>query len=139
MLEINIPGFGQIKLKHLVSDFTGTLSVDGKLLPGVKGRLNKIAKFLKIHILTADTFGRARAELKGINCTIHILEGRNHDIRKETDFSFKTYQEILEKLLEGKHLIGADVTGACFWEAWDVEKMVQEMDNWQNLPDAEWH
>lgn len=83
MLEINIPGFGQIKLNHLVSDFTGTLSVDGKLLPGVKGRLNKTAKFLKIHILTADTFGRTRAELEGINCKIHILEGRNHDIQKK--------------------------------------------------------
>ena len=83
MLEINIPGFGQIKLNHLVSDFTGTLSVDGKLLPGVKGRLNKIAKFLKIHILTADTFGRARAELEGINCKIHIFEGKNHDIQKK--------------------------------------------------------
>ena len=83
MFKIDIPGFGKVILKHLVSDFTGTLSVDGRLLPGVKGRLNKIAKFLKIHILTADTFGRARAELKGINCKIHILEGRNHDIQKE--------------------------------------------------------
>lgn len=83
MFKIDIPGFGQIKLNHLVSDFTGTLSVDGKLLPGVKGRLNKIAKFLKIHILTADTFGKARAELKGINCRIHILEGKSHDIQKE--------------------------------------------------------
>ncbi|MEK6528615.1 MAG: HAD hydrolase family protein, partial [Nitrospirota bacterium] len=83
MFELDIPGFGLIKLNHLVSDFTGTLSVDGKLLPGAKGRLNKMAKFLKIHILTADTFGRARAELEGINCKIHILEGKNHDIQKK--------------------------------------------------------
>ena len=83
MIEIDVPGFGLVKLKHLVSDFTGTLSVDGKLLPGVKQRLNKIAKSLKIHILTADTFGRARAELKGINCEIKILKGKNHDIQKE--------------------------------------------------------
>jgi len=83
MFEIDIPGFGKVTLKHLVSDFTGTLSVDGKLLPGVKKRLNKIAKFLKIHILTADTFRKARAELKGIKCEIHILEGKNHDIQKE--------------------------------------------------------
>ncbi len=83
MLEIDIPGFGIVRLEHLVSDFTGTLSVDGRLLPGVKERLNKIAEFLKVHILTADTFGMARAELKGINCEIHILEGENHDIQKE--------------------------------------------------------
>lgn len=81
--EIDISGFGLIKLEHLVSDFTGTLSVDGKLLPGVKDCLNKIAKFLKVHILTADTFGMAKAELEGINCEMHILEGENLDIQKE--------------------------------------------------------
>lgn len=83
MLEIDIPGFGLVRLEHLVSDFTGTLSFDGKLLPGVKGRLNKIAKFLKVHILTADTFGKARQELKGIDCEIYILAGKDHDIQKE--------------------------------------------------------
>ncbi len=83
MFELDIPGFGFVRLEHLVSDFTGTLSVDGKLLPGVRERLNKIAEFLNVHILTADTFGKAREELKGINCEIHILEGENHDIQKE--------------------------------------------------------
>jgi soluble P-type ATPase len=83
MIEMDIPGFGMVRLEHLVSDFTGTLSVDGKLLPGVKERLNKIAGFVKIHVLTADTFGKARAELQGINCEIHILMGENHDVQKE--------------------------------------------------------
>jgi soluble P-type ATPase len=83
MLEIDIPGFGLLRLEYLVSDFTGTLSVDGKLLPGVKEQLNRIAEFLKIHILTADTFGKARAELVGINCEIYILTGEDHDVQKE--------------------------------------------------------
>jgi len=83
MLEIKIPGFGYMKLEHLVSDFTGTLSVDGTILPGVRGQLNEIARFLKVHILTADTFGKAREELEGVNCEIHILTGEDHDIQKE--------------------------------------------------------
>lgn len=83
MLEFDIPGFGLVRLEHLVSDFTGTLSVDGRFLPGVKECLNKIAELLKVHILTADTFGMARSELEGVNCEIHILEGENHDIQKE--------------------------------------------------------
>ena len=83
MLEIEIPGFGAAKLEHLVSDFTGTLSVDGRLLPGVRGQLNEIAKFLKVHILTADTFGKAREELEGIDCEIKILKGKDHDVQKE--------------------------------------------------------
>ncbi|HKZ56457.1 MAG TPA: hypothetical protein VJ024_02025, partial [Thermodesulfovibrionales bacterium] len=52
-------------------------------LTGVKKQLNRIAKFLKIHVLTADTFGKARQELKGVKCEIHILTGKNHDIQKE--------------------------------------------------------
>ena len=83
MLSIEIPGFGPIKLEHLVSDFTGTLSVGGKLVPGVEGRLNKISDFMEIHILTADTFGAAKDELKNVKCTIHILTGESHDLQKE--------------------------------------------------------
>lgn len=83
MVEIDIPGFGSVRLEHVVSDFTGTLSVDGRLLTGVKERLNNIAELLKVHILTADTFGRAQSELEGINCEIHILTGENHDVQKE--------------------------------------------------------
>ncbi|HET6460638.1 MAG TPA: HAD hydrolase family protein [Syntrophales bacterium] len=83
MLEIDIPGFGLVRLEHLVSDFTGTLSVNGQLIPNVDARLNRLAEFMKIHILTADTFGKAQAELKGINSEIHILTGENHDVQKE--------------------------------------------------------
>lgn len=83
MFKLDIPGFGNVRLEHLVSDFTGTLSVDGRLLPGVKERLNKLAEILKVQILTADTFGMAKAELEGIKCDIHILTGDNHDVQKE--------------------------------------------------------
>ncbi len=83
MFELEIPGFGLVKLGHLVSDFTGTLSVDGRLLPGVREQLREISKIMKIHILTADTFGKAKEELQGIDCYIHILTGEDHDVQKE--------------------------------------------------------
>ena len=83
MLKIDVPGFGVVKLEHLVSDFTGTLSVDGRLLPGVRSQLKEIAKFLNVHILTADTFGKVKTELEGTDCEIHILKGKKHDVQKE--------------------------------------------------------
>lgn len=83
MIEMDIPGFGSVKLEHLVSDFTGTLSVGGKLLAGVGEALNEIAGLLKVHVLTADTFGVARDELKGIACSVHVLSGESHDVQKE--------------------------------------------------------
>ena len=83
MLAIDIPGFGLVRLEHLVSDFSGTLSVDGALLAGVEERLNRLAEKMKVHILTADTFGMASAALKGVRCEVHILAGENHDLQKE--------------------------------------------------------
>ena len=83
MIELEIPGFGAIKLKHLVSDFTGTLSFNGKLIPGVKEKLNALADLLTIHVLTSDTFGSAKAELRDVKCDVHVLEGEFHDLQKE--------------------------------------------------------
>jgi soluble P-type ATPase len=83
MIDIDIPGFGPVGLTHLVSDFTGTLSVDGQVLPGVKEGLNRLAQSVTIHILTADTFGRVQEELAEVQCRIHILTGPGHDVQKE--------------------------------------------------------
>ena len=68
---------------HCVTDFTGTLSVDGKLLPGVREGLNTLAKVVEVHVLTADTFGVAKEELAGVDCEVYILTGENHDVQKE--------------------------------------------------------
>lgn len=82
MLEIDLPGFGPLKLECLVSDFNGTLALDGNLPPKVKQKLNKIAKILKIFVLTSDEFGKAREELNEVNCTLHIIEEKNMDAQK---------------------------------------------------------
>jgi soluble P-type ATPase len=83
MIKIDIPGFGTLNLKYMVSDFTGTLSEDGKLLPGVKAKLNEIAKNLEIYVLTSDSFGTAASELKGSKCKLHIVSKGNEDLQKE--------------------------------------------------------
>jgi P-type E1-E2 ATPase len=83
MLEIDIPGFGFVRLEHLVSDFTGTLSVDGTLLPGIKELLNNVARVVKLHVVTADTFGTAWMALKEVECTLTVLSGEVIDIQKE--------------------------------------------------------
>jgi P-type E1-E2 ATPase len=83
LLKINIPGSGLVSVKHLVTDFTGTLSFDGKLIPGVKERLSKLSESLLVHVLTSDTFGTARTELIDIDCDIHVLEGDAHGQQKK--------------------------------------------------------
>lgn len=83
MIEIEIPGRKKITLKYLVSDFTGTLSVDGNLIPGVEEKLNQISELLEIYILTADTFGKVKDALKNANVKIYILNQENEDLQKE--------------------------------------------------------
>lgn len=61
MLCITLPGGGtipatELELEHLVCDVNGTLAEDGLLIEGVTGRLTELARHLRIHLLTADTY-----------------------------------------------------------------------------------
>ena len=83
MIEIEIPGFGDLALQHLVLDYNGTLACDGKLLEGVRERLSMLSEQLEVHIITADTFGMAQTELDGLPCRIKILKQSNEAAQKE--------------------------------------------------------
>jgi soluble P-type ATPase len=83
MLSVNIPNFGDLNLQHLVCDFSGTLSVDGCLVPGVIERLENLSKSLAIHVITSDTHGKVRDEIKAEFINMHILEGYDHTGQKK--------------------------------------------------------
>lgn len=82
LLSAEIPGFGPLRVDHLVLDYNGTLAVDGRLMPGVKVRLNRLAGSLAVHVITADTFGKARGSLRGVHCSLEILERGGEDRAK---------------------------------------------------------
>jgi len=73
MLNIEIPGFDALRLEHLVLDYNGTLAIDGALIDGVRRRLIDLASRLRIHVITADTFGNVRSALTGLSCELTIL------------------------------------------------------------------
>ncbi len=60
-------------------DYNGTLACDGDLLNGVKEMLLALADSLDLHVLTADTFGSVKSELKGIPATVSIIPADNQD------------------------------------------------------------
>jgi len=64
---------GPATFQRLVLDYTGTLSLDGELLQGVRERLEELALDLRINILTADTFGTVRKELAGLPLQIQVI------------------------------------------------------------------
>jgi len=82
MIRIPIPGFGALALERLVLDYNGTLAVDGKLANGVSERLRALSARLDIHVVTADTFGRARDALAGLPCELRVLPKPRQDAAK---------------------------------------------------------
>jgi soluble P-type ATPase len=82
MIEIQVPGYGKLQCRYLVLDYNGTLAVDGRLIDGVRETLQQLADKLEIHVLTADTFGKARLGLAGIDCKLSILPIDRQDIGK---------------------------------------------------------
>ncbi|NOY09742.1 MAG: ATPase P [Spirochaetes bacterium] len=83
MLKIDIPGFGVFDIKYLVMDYNGTLAEDGILIKGVDNILNELSKQVLIHIITADTFGMAASQLRGIPCKLEILKQTDQISGKE--------------------------------------------------------
>jgi len=83
MIIVDLPGIGELHLKHLVLDYNGTIAFDGSLLSGVEEKLNQLANDLAIYILTADTFGTARQKCREIKGQIKVLSSSNGALEKE--------------------------------------------------------
>jgi soluble P-type ATPase len=73
MIEVDISGYGKLRLEHLVLDYNGTMACDGKVIQGVAEALDILASDLSIHVLTADTFGNVRSALTGLPCRLSVL------------------------------------------------------------------
>lgn len=73
MLKLEIPGFANLVLSHLVLDFNGTLAADGRLIEGVDGRLRALSDLLSIHVVTGDTHGTARTQLQDLPVALTVL------------------------------------------------------------------
>ena len=72
-INLELRGGESKSFTDLVLDYTGTLSLDGTLLPGVAQRLERLAKNVRITVLTADTFGKAKGQLAGLPVDVHIV------------------------------------------------------------------
>ena len=77
MITTSIPDFGDLELHHLVTDYNGTLALDGAVLSGVAKRLKLLAHDLTIHVITADTYGLAREQLADLPVQLTIIPEEN--------------------------------------------------------------
>lgn len=96
MINIAIPGYGDLEIKNLVLDYNGTLAKDGRLITGVPELIKTLSQSVEIYVITADTFGSVANEMKDLPIKI---------------FQIEAVDERNEKLQLINHL-GAEVTAS---------------------------
>jgi len=63
MISVSIPGWGELEIEYIVLDYNGTCAFNGKLKEGVKEMLEKISRYIKIFIITSDTYDNVDREI----------------------------------------------------------------------------
>ncbi len=109
MIEISIPGYRDLQIQNLVLDYNGTLACDGEVIGGVKESLEVLSKDLQVHVVTADTFGKAGSRLEDYPCQLVVLPVENQ----------------AEAKLEYVKSLGLDVT-ACVGNGRNDRRMLKE-------------
>ena len=82
MITVAIPGHKDLNLRHLVLDYNGTLACDGEILDGLGQPLSVLAEQLQIHVVTADTFGKAASQWQGYPGQLVVLPAGKQDVGK---------------------------------------------------------
>ncbi|MCX7885063.1 MAG: ATPase P [Caloramator sp.] len=82
MLKFIIPGRRELKVENVVFDYNGTIAVDGIMSSEIKELINEIARYAKVYILTADTYGTVKRECGDLNVTLMTFPSENAAIFK---------------------------------------------------------
>lgn len=82
MIRVEIPGYGDVEIKHVLFDYNGTLAVGGYVAAGVREMLGQLAKLVDIYVITADTFGSVQAELAGEPLKVIRISGKDERAEK---------------------------------------------------------
>jgi len=85
MKIIDIPNYNKLEIEHIVLDYNGTLASGGKVLEDTKKLLEKLCFEYKVYVITADTFGTVKEELKEFNLEVVVLKSFNHT-KEKADF-----------------------------------------------------
>ena len=71
MINVPVPGWGELSIEYVIVDFNGTAALDGKLKKEVKEVIDKISRYVKVFVITADTYETADSELGPCKCHLH--------------------------------------------------------------------
>jgi len=81
-MTIEIPNYKKVTITDIVCDYNGTIAKDGVVLPEIKSLFAQLNRDYTLHVITADTFGSVKAQLKGYGTQIKILTSDDHTAEK---------------------------------------------------------
>ncbi len=70
MISVSVPGWGDLDIEYLVIDYNGTCAFGGKMKESVKEMLEKVSRYIKVFIITSDTYGNIDSEGNTIGFSI---------------------------------------------------------------------
>lgn len=74
-MKVEIPGRGELEIRQLLLDYNGTIACDGQLIPIVAEKIQVIhEQGVKVHVLTADTHGNARAQCGCLPVALQVFD-----------------------------------------------------------------
>lgn len=82
MIELTIPGRGELRIQHVVTDVNGTLALDGQLPDGLAKRLSALRDRVSLHLITADTHGRQASIDQQLGVTAERLQPGDEPAQK---------------------------------------------------------
>ena len=82
MLRIDVPGYREFALEHLVLDVNGTIAFDGRPLDCVAEALSGLDGVLAPIIVTADTHGTADTLGQALGVRLHVISSGDETEQK---------------------------------------------------------
>jgi len=70
MISVTIPGWGELSIEYLMVDFNGTIALDGKSRKEAMEAIEKISRYVKVIVATADGYDTVDSELRGSDVTV---------------------------------------------------------------------
>lgn len=110
MIKIEIPGRGDYEIENAVFDYNGTVAVNGDMSENTKENLKKLSEYIKIYILTADTYGTVKKKCENLPVSVEVFP--THDAAD--------YKEKIVKSLSGQSI--------CFGNGYNDIKMFDVAD-----------
>ncbi|MDI6690203.1 MAG: ATPase P [Actinomycetota bacterium] len=92
MIKLTIPGRKAIEVENLILDMNGTIAMDGMVSKEIVERVKKLAKSLKIYVLTAGTQGRIDEIKEILQVEVHQIN-RRREAEQKAEFLRKVDPE----------------------------------------------